>query len=73
MNGWFIPKLGLAVAFLYWTIRFIYCDHIENNEGGGTGVDYFIELVRYLEADTATKKVRDIFLLIKFWSSTISL
>ena len=61
-NGWFFAKLNLALAFLYWTTHFIYCDNIGANEAGRKGTDYLLVLIEYLAKDTTTEMVRDIFL-----------
>lgn len=57
-----MSKLDLAVTFLYWTIRFIYCDDIESKGAGKKEADYFIVLVEYLRSDVTTEPVRDNFL-----------
>lgn len=62
LQGWFRPKLGLAVALLCWTLRFIYYDEVELDEAGRKGVNYFEVLMGRLRSDPETAMVSDIFL-----------
>jgi hypothetical protein len=57
-----MPKLGVAVAFLYWTIRFLFDENFEVNEARKKGSDFLIVLVQFLRGDAGTLEVRDIFL-----------
>jgi hypothetical protein len=62
LRGWFFSKLGLALALLHWTTRFIYSDDIGSIDGRQKERDYFVVLVEYLRKDAMTKKVREIFI-----------
>jgi hypothetical protein len=56
-KGWLFPKLDLAVAFLHWTIYFIFDQEIEGCGKAKKGVDYCLKLRELLGMDDKTKTV----------------
>ena len=57
MQGWLIPKLNLAVAFIHWTIHFLFDHEIKGCWKVKKGVNYYLMLWELLERDKETKKV----------------
>lgn len=72
-KGWLFPKLDLAVALLHWTTYFVFDQDIEGCESGKKGVDYYLELWKWLGLDEKTKMVYNVSAQSSVLSSTILL
>jgi hypothetical protein len=56
-HGWLLSKIDLAVAFLHWTIYFIFDQKIEHCETAKKGVDFYMKLREHLGENPNTEKV----------------
>lgn len=66
MQGWLIPKLDLAVAFIHWTIHFLFDHEIEGCWKAKKGVDYYLTLWELLGIDEKTEKVYQSLSIINY-------
>ena len=61
-KGWLLSKVDLAVAFLYWTIYFIFDQEIDGCERAKKGIDYYLKLRELLRMRKETQKVYNLSL-----------